>query len=522
MSLAASPSRVTQVAVLTVLLKWFFGNLRVKIILLILLIQASVTIGIVSLVVNHQRSEALAQLKQELGFRAKAINLGIITETDLYNGPKLQHLVKEVGELDNVLRLRLVNRDHVVIASTEAAEIDRSTDPSDAETVSALKELEQVLKARQALMVEETTAAGHVLRMIAPMFIQERPVAVAEIHFSLKNLDAKLAGIWLQGLWIAFFLVALSSLGLIYALNHMVIVPLRKLTGITQEIAVGTYTPSNLELKGPTDEVGRLYRAIDTMAADLQEQQRLLVAQERYRQELEVGTSIQLSMLPQAPPEIPGLDIAFHFQPADEVGGDYYDLVPLGDRYLAIAVGDVNGHGLGAALLMAMAKSAFHTQVRRDPEVGSVMSGLNEMVYGATQERRFMTFFYGLLDLETRELVYGNAGHHYPYHLSHAEGRLESLKPSVYPLGVRVHCEYSLRRCRVASGDVLVLYSDGIIEAQGSDGEEYGFERFEAHIWEHQQKPAAEIRDALLASLNAHQQGLPQGDDVTLVVLKFA
>lgn len=512
---------VQLMAFVTILIQAFFSNLGVKLILLILAIQAVVVMGIVTLVVNHQRHEALNQLQGELLFRAKAINLGIITETDLYNGPKLQHLVSEVSQLPNVLHLRLVNREHVVIASTDPDEVDHSTDPEDSETLSPLRELSTVLEKREPLSVEEHGQNGHTLRMIAPMFVLDQPAAVAEIAFSLSALDDELALLRTQGLLIAFLLVGLSSLGLIVGLNRMVIAPLRRLTDTTQQIAVGAYSPVGAKSEGPTDEVGKLYLAIDQMAAELQEQQKQLLEQERYRQELELGSRIQQSMLPQMPPVLDGLDIAFYLKPADEVGGDYYDLVPLDSSRLAIAIGDVNGHGLGAALLMAMAKSAFHMQVGRDPDAATVITGLNEMVFSATAERRFMTFFYALLDLQERRLHYANAGHHYPYHLQARDGRLASLKPSAYPLGVRPNTQFPVREAEVLPGDVLVFYTDGIIEAQSPQGEEFGFERLEELIWLHQRQSAEKIREAILASLREFQAGQPQDDDVTLMVLKL-
>lgn len=518
----APPRDGTQVmALVTILLQAFFSNLGVKLILLVLAIQTVVVLGIVTLVVGHQRQEALTQLQSELLFRAKAINLGIITETDLYNAPKLEHLVGEVSQMSNVLHLRLVNRDHVVIASTDAAEIDRSTDPEDADAVAPLRELDDVLRSREPVSVEERDAQGHRLRMVAPMIVMDQPAAVAEIVFSLEALDRKLALLRTQGLMVAVLLVALMSVGLIIGLNRMVIAPLRKLTATTQQIAAGSYEPVGAKPSGPTDEVGKLNVAIDQMAGELQEQQKRLLEQERYRQELEMGTKIQQSMLPQTPPVIEGVSIAFYLKPADEVGGDYYDIVPLDEKRLAIAIGDVNGHGLGAALLMAMAKSAFHMQVGRDPDAATVITGLNEMVFSATAERRFMTFFYALVDLQERRVIYTNAGHHYPYHLQAHDGRLSSLKPSAYPLGVRPNTQFPVRECRIASGDVLVFYTDGIVEAKNPHGEEFGFERLEELIWLNQRHSAEKIREAILASLREFQAGQPQDDDVTLLVIKL-
>jgi serine phosphatase RsbU (regulator of sigma subunit) len=251
------------------------------------------------------------------------------------------------------------------------------------------------------------------------------------------------------------------------------------------------------------------------------ERQRAREEQQRLARELEIATQIQQSMLPTHAPSIPGLDIAFHFKPADEVGGDYYDLLPVGDNHLAVAVGDVNGHGLGAALLMAMAKSSLHTQAGKDPSVVAVMAGLNDMIYSATTERRFMTFVYALIDLNTRTMVAANAGHPFPYRRFGVDGVVAPVEtPPVYPLGVRRKGKYVLHESHMQTGDVLVFYSDGIIEGRNPEGEDFGFDRFEHVIRDHGQGTADEIRDELLRAF-AEFDG-KQDDDITLLVIKFA
>jgi serine phosphatase RsbU (regulator of sigma subunit) len=250
------------------------------------------------------------------------------------------------------------------------------------------------------------------------------------------------------------------------------------------------------------------------------ERQRAREEQQRLARELEIATQIQQSMLPTHAPSIPGLDIAFHFKPADEVGGDYYDLLPIGDHHLAVAVGDVNGHGLGAALLMAMAKSSLHTQAGKDANVEAVMIGLNDMIFNATTERRFMTFVYALIDLNTRTMVAANAGHPFPFRRFGADGVVAMVEtPPVYPLGVRRTGKYALHESHMQFGDVLVFYSDGIIEGRNPDGEDFGFDRFEQVIRDHGQGSATEVRDALLQAFAAFE-GV-QDDDITLLVIKF-
>lgn len=250
------------------------------------------------------------------------------------------------------------------------------------------------------------------------------------------------------------------------------------------------------------------------------ENQRALEEQRRLAQELEIARVIQQSMLPANPPPIPELEIAFCFHPADEVAGDYYDVVPIGDRQLALAIGDVNGHGIGSALVMAMAKSAFHTQAEQNPEVPSVMSGLNNMIFGAISERRFMTFIYATIDLEQRKLVFSNAGHPYPYHLSGGDGSVVTLQhPPVYPLGVRRKVTFPLFETSLTPGDMFVFYSDGIPEGRNARDEEFGFERLQAVIQQHRHASASALRDGIMQAFRDF--GAIQEDDITLMVLKY-
>ncbi|HZI64323.1 MAG TPA: PP2C family protein-serine/threonine phosphatase, partial [Thermoanaerobaculia bacterium] len=197
---------------------------------------------------------------------------------------------------------------------------------------------------------------------------------------------------------------------------------------------------------------------------------RRIAERERQRVELETARSIQSSILPQLPPRLQGVDLAHAYLPASEVGGDFYDVLALEDGRLALAVGDVAGHGVSSGLVMSMAKSALAVQVTFDPEVAAVFETLNRMVYQTARKRMLATLCYALLDPLRRELRYASAGHLFPYRVSQ-DGRVEGLESISYPLGVRPELPVQDRLARLEAGDYLVLYSDGVIEAHrdGSD-----------------------------------------------------
>ncbi len=248
---------------------------------------------------------------------------------------------------------------------------------------------------------------------------------------------------------------------------------------------------------------------------------RRIAERERQRVELETARSIQSSILPQLPPRLQGVDLAHAYLPATEVGGDFYDVLALEDGRLAVAVGDVAGHGVSSGLVMSMAKSALAVQVSFQPEVGAVFGTLNRMVYQTARKRMLATLCYALLDPRRRELRYASAGHLFPYRVS-KEGRVEGLESISYPLGVRAELPVQDRLARLDAGDYLVLYSDGVIEARrdGSD-ELFGFQRLEESLERHAGGGVEALRDGVLADLERFTGDAPREDDLTLLVLRL-
>lgn len=243
--------------------------------------------------------------------------------------------------------------------------------------------------------------------------------------------------------------------------------------------------------------------------------------QELLDQELSFARNIQSSMLPDYIPDIPSLDIIGYSQPAAAVGGDYYDYFKISDFEFGLAIGDVNGHGVSAGLLMSMAKSCLFVQGKIDPSVLAMMEALNAMIYGGTKERLFMTFIYSIFHLQNQTVTLSSAGHHLPYLYRAANAALEPIqvKPT-YPLGVREKVRFNEVTVQLAPHDVLVYYTDGIIEAHNPAGEEFGFERLEQLLIRHHDKGAAEIKSMILQAYHDWVAGQEPEDDMTLVVVK--
>jgi len=248
---------------------------------------------------------------------------------------------------------------------------------------------------------------------------------------------------------------------------------------------------------------------------------RRIAERERQRVELETARNIQSSILPQLPPQLNGVELAHTYLPATEVGGDFYDVLALEDGRLALAVGDVAGHGVSSGLVMSMAKSALAVQVSFDPRVESVFGTLNRMVYQSARKRLLATLCYALLDPVRREIQFASAGHLFPYRIS-SDGRVESLESIAYPLGVRPTLTVVSRLARLDPGDVIFLCSDGLVEARRENSEEhFGFERVERVLSEAAGNGAGVVRDRVLAALAKFTGDAPREDDLTLLVLKI-
>lgn len=248
---------------------------------------------------------------------------------------------------------------------------------------------------------------------------------------------------------------------------------------------------------------------------------RRIAERERQRVELETARQIQSSILPDLPEQLNGIELAHVYLPASEVGGDFYDVLALEDGRLAVAVGDVAGHGVSSGLVMSMARSALAVQTSFNPDVLEVFKTLNRVVFQSARKRLLATLCYALVDPRRKEMQFASAGHLFPYRVT-PEGEVSSLESVSYPLGVRNPIDIVPRAARLDPGDTLLLFSDGLIEAraEGSD-EMFGFERLEESLQRNAGLAPGQLRDTLLEELEAFTRSAPREDDLTLLVLRM-
>ena len=244
-----------------------------------------------------------------------------------------------------------------------------------------------------------------------------------------------------------------------------------------------------------------------------------LVEQRRLEKELAIAREIQESFLPKSAPQVPGFELAGTARAHAQVGGDYYDWIRVSDNRIGLAIADVSGKGIPAALIMAGFRMSLLAEIRNDFAIRAVMRKVNSLLYESTDRDKFVTAFYGVLDHKNRVLLFSNAGHNPPI-LLRADGRIEYLHEGGVALGVLPEAHYEERPIALRSGDVLVLYTDGLTEAESPGGELFGQTRLERSIVRLADRDAASILDAIVRTVTewCGEKGL--GDDLTLMVIR--
>jgi serine phosphatase RsbU (regulator of sigma subunit) len=213
------------------------------------------------------------------------------------------------------------------------------------------------------------------------------------------------------------------------------------------------------------DEFGSLSGSFNTMAENIEQNQELLLEKERLEADLTLARDIQQRMLPQSPPVMPGLDVAGLSIPSREVGGDLFYFLPVPEGRLGLTIGDVSGKSVPAALLMSNVLAALKTEARLVEHEDEILSHLNRLIVEQVEPGQFVTFFYGVVDRQTRKLSYACAGHNPPLKVD-KDGNVQWLSEAGVPLGVLPDNTYTPAEVLFEEGDVLVLYSDGVTEAE--------------------------------------------------------
>jgi sigma-B regulation protein RsbU (phosphoserine phosphatase) len=306
----------------------------------------------------------------------------------------------------------------------------------------------------------------------------------------------------------------LLRLGIIAAIPMRIQQKTQGMILVGKSIRTATYTPADLEF---------LF-SLGNLAIISIENARLFqsaIEKQRMEDELKIAREIQQGLLPEHLPKINGFDIAAINIPSKEVGGDYYDVIKRKSGEYVLAIGDVSGKGTPASLLMANVQAVLRALAPSCTSVSQTTGQINDLVCSNIHgSNKFITFFWGILDPALRSFVYSNAGHNPPL-LIHTDKTIDRLGSGGLILGIYETTQaYEESAVEFSSGDVLVLYTDGISEAMNSESKEFSEEALETVIKKNVHLSAQEIISEVRLAVEKHTKDTPQSDDITLLILK--
>lgn len=307
-------------------------------------------------------------------------------------------------------------------------------------------------------------------------------------------------------------------------LQSEVLIPLRNKTAVEGFLSLGpksseaAYSPSDLHLLQSVAHQTALAldntRLVEQVAGEV-------AKRERMTREIEIAREVQFTLLPQTPPSIPGLDLGGHCRPAAGIGGDYYDFIPLeGERAIGLAIGDIAGKGIPAALLMAGLQAALRGQALvGSRDLARLMTNINKLVFESSPANRYATFFYG--EYRNGVFAYVNAGHNAPV-LLRRDGRLERLETGGPVIGLMDIAPFTEGTIDIRPGDVLLGFTDGISECMNPADEEWGEDRLIPVLRGGRDLAARDLVARIMTEADRFAAGAKQHDDMTLIVMKVA
>ena len=306
---------------------------------------------------------------------------------------------------------------------------------------------------------------------------------------------------------------------LLEEINIQALIPLqlqqqtKGIIGLGEKLRGGTYSQTDLEF---------LFSLGNLAIISLENARLFVEALEKQKMEddLIIAKEIQKGLLPAKLPLIPHFNLAATNISSKQVGGDYYDIIPIGQSKYVIAIGDVSGKGTPASLLMANLQATIRALVPLGLPLAELTKRVNDLICDNTGIGRFITFLWGILDTETKTLTYVNAGHN-PAFLFHADGTIERLDKGGIILGfMKTFVPYQEGCVQFSENDVLLFFTDGVSEAMNQEGFELGEDRLEELAKTQLTESSSVILDRIVEMVRAHSKNTPQSDDITLVVVK--
>ncbi|KJJ85356.1 stage II sporulation E family protein [Candidatus Omnitrophus magneticus] len=364
---------------------------------------------------------------------------------------------------------------------------------------------------------------GRFLSGYAPILDKNKnPIAILGIDIRANDVYNMQRSIRYRAILVLLLGTALS-ITLAMMISNRVTRPIEKLVEGTRQIARGNLD-YRVEIKGD-DEIAELGNSFTKMSSDLKvyidELQKATAEKERILKELDIAKDIQQSFLPATPPGIKRFDIYAANFPAREVGGDFYDFIPLENEEWALVIADVSGKGMPAALFMALSRTSIRANARIPKNsITEVIKQANILLLEESRTNMFITLFYAILNPVTFSLKYINAGHNPPLLMNTETGETSLLKAKGIPLGLFYDIEIPEGEITLKKNDILVLYTDGVTETLNKKGEELGVKGLFNMILKYKTLTSKEILENIHNDIHAFSGTTANSDDLTMMVIK--
>jgi serine phosphatase RsbU (regulator of sigma subunit) len=354
-----------------------------------------------------------------------------------------------------------------------------------------------------------------------PILLKGTTKVLGEVHVGMERqavLDAVRASLWTLA---AITLVLLGvGLALLAAAVRLAVGPLRELAAAALRIGHGRFE-TRVPVRGH-DELGHLADTFNRMAQGLQEAEAERAEHQRIETELSLARNIQAAMLPSEPPQVPGLEIAFRCVPAKELGGDFYDCIPLPGGRWGLLIADVSGKGVPAALNVVNLRNLFKVIAAEGQGPAEVVRRVNALAFPDLKGEAFVTLVYAVLEPQSGQVRLLNAGHD-PVYWIKGDGSAQAFESGAMPVGVADTDDFSLdvqeASFRLGPGERLLLFTDGVTEAMDPEGRQFGLEAVQACAV--QPGSASETILRVAGAVDAHAAGQPASDDITLLAARW-
>lgn len=352
-----------------------------------------------------------------------------------------------------------------------------------------------------------------------------KPTATLNLIMSSSEIREEVSALRTQLLMVGVLLAALG-VGIALALAYFTANPIRSLVKDMNEVAHGNFDFESEVAQTSHDEVGLLASAFNAMTQSLRLGRESELENQRISGELNTAKAIHIKLMPEKLPQLPGIDIFTAYQSAKEVGGDYYDFIPVGDAdHLALCVADVSGKGIPGSMVMGTTRTILRMMAVGNLSPADVLAKTNYHVARDIKRGMFVTCVYCILNVRSREMAVASAGHNPMLIHRAATGKLEKIRPNGIALGFDKGPVFNRtireERIQLEPGDRVVLYTDGIVEAMNENREEFSEEALDQFTLDNAELPSKDFVRQLIKVLEEHKGAAEQHDDITVTTFRI-